>query len=139
MTRDGGSPTFESSDGRYLYYQKGRDVPGLWRMPVDGGEEELVFDGLPKDAYERWALADDGVYFGDITDDGPVIEFYSFATRRVTRVAATQSNSIALSPDGQRLLYSRLDRLELWLAERRRALAVASSFSLCGRLESGGR
>jgi Tol biopolymer transport system component/predicted Ser/Thr protein kinase len=121
VTRDGGSPAFESSDGRYLYYQKGPGVDGLWRMAVDGGEEELVFDGLPSGRWDRparggwdtWTLADDGVYFGDSTEDGSVIEFYSFATRKVTRIATTEgSDSITISPDGRRLLYANLDRLE---------------------------
>ena len=37
VTRNGGFAAFESPDGRWLYYALGRGVPGLYRMPVEGG------------------------------------------------------------------------------------------------------
>jgi Tol biopolymer transport system component len=110
VTTHGGSPAFESRDGRYVYYQKGHDTPGLWRMPVAGDEEELVFDRLPKDDWGGWALAGDGVYFDESAKTGEVVEFYSFATRRVTQIAKLDwLLGLALSPDGRWLLYANRD------------------------------
>jgi hypothetical protein len=37
VTRQGGFEGFESPDGKYFYYAKGRDIPGIWRIPVAGG------------------------------------------------------------------------------------------------------
>ncbi|MEZ5355049.1 MAG: hypothetical protein R2762_20630 [Bryobacteraceae bacterium] len=42
MTSAGGYEAFESLDGRWLYYTRNRLQPGLWRIPVEGGREELV-------------------------------------------------------------------------------------------------
>ena len=44
VTKQGGFEGFESPDGKYFDYAKGRDVPGIWRTPVDGGVETLVVD-----------------------------------------------------------------------------------------------
>ena len=37
VTSDGGFAAFESPDGRYLYYAKGRGAPGLWRKLLPNG------------------------------------------------------------------------------------------------------
>jgi hypothetical protein len=42
---------FESHDEQFLYYQKGNDAPGVWRMPVNGGREEPV---LPEATRRIW-------------------------------------------------------------------------------------
>jgi Tol biopolymer transport system component len=108
---DGGTPAFESRDGRYVYYHKGRGGSGLWRIPVEGGEEELVWDEAGADFGGRWVLADDGVYFATRVGDQAVIEFYSFMTRTRTKVASVpQVDGLALSPDGRRLLYRTVER-----------------------------
>jgi len=46
VTRSGGWRSRESFDGKVLYYQK-IDLPGLFRMPVDGGPEERIADVQP--------------------------------------------------------------------------------------------
>jgi Tol biopolymer transport system component len=40
MTKHGGFTSFESADGKFLYYSKG--AIGVWRVPVDSGEETLI-------------------------------------------------------------------------------------------------
>jgi Tol biopolymer transport system component len=116
VTRDGGSPAFESQDGKYVYYKKGlpgfgQAVPGLWRMSVEGGEEELVFDRFPKEIWwAGWGLANDGVYFMERATPDWVIKFYSFATRRVMQIATSPLIcSVAVSPNGRWLLYAQQD------------------------------
>jgi Tol biopolymer transport system component len=44
VTRKGGFEGFETEDGRFLLYVKGRETPGIWRVPTAGGEEILVSD-----------------------------------------------------------------------------------------------
>ena len=47
ITKQGGQTATESPDGRYLYYAKYESSPtAIWRVPVSGGEEEPVVDGL---------------------------------------------------------------------------------------------
>jgi eukaryotic-like serine/threonine-protein kinase len=114
VTRAGGLLAFESRDGRYVYYQKGLDASELWRLPVEGGEEQLLCSiGFRRNnGVGGWALADDGVYFTETVkkEVRDVIEFYSFATRRVTQIRTLGwVNGIALSPDGRWLLYAQRD------------------------------
>src|SRR5262249_59416746 len=44
ITKQGGFDNVESPDGRFLYYAKGRGVPGIWRVPIQGGAEVPVPD-----------------------------------------------------------------------------------------------
>ncbi len=76
----------ESADGKFFYYQKARNqtVPGIWRVPVEGGEETLLFDQHRAGIWRSWTFTERGIYF--VTGETPartVIEFYSFATGRV--------------------------------------------------------
>jgi Tol biopolymer transport system component len=113
VTQQGGFAAFESPDGNYVYYAKGRDVPGLWRVPVKGGEEALVLNRLGVGAWPLWAVVNQGIYFAEPEGKSRgVIEFFSFATRRVIRVAAIEKlpgNGLALSRDGRWLLYGQDD------------------------------
>ena len=88
VTTKGGFEGFESPDGKYFYYAKGRDVPGIWRTPVDGGVETLVVDHHGAGFWRSWAVTQEGVYF--VTAEmpaRPIIEFFSFATGDVRQVA----------------------------------------------------
>jgi Tol biopolymer transport system component len=118
VTKQGGLAAFESPDGKYIYYAKGLDVPGLWRVSVEGGEETLVLDRIGSKTshpalWGLWAVVNEGIYFA--APEGKirgVIEFFRFSTRRVTRVAAMErppGNGLAVSPDGRWLLYTQSD------------------------------
>jgi len=66
VTQRGGYAAFESSDG-YVYYAKKRilavgEPNSLWRVPVEGGVEEVVIEDLYS-SWSNWALAGDFVYF----------------------------------------------------------------------------
>jgi hypothetical protein len=118
VTKRGGFAAFESGDGKSLYYTK-PDASGLWKMPVEGGEESMVFDLIKPDYWGYWAPVDDGVYFVN-PDAGPrpSIEFFDFATRRVAQVAILQKAvdisppGLAVSPDGRWLLCNQIDQSE---------------------------
>src|SRR5207249_4701906 len=73
-----------SADGRFLYYAK-LDVPGIWRMPLQGGEETLILDQpyVPF-AWWDWALGRNGIYFINFeTKPDPTIGFFELATHKI--------------------------------------------------------
>src|SRR5689334_1103692 len=43
VTHHGGVEAFESLDGMFVYYAK-RESDGIWRVPVQGGEETQVLN-----------------------------------------------------------------------------------------------
>lgn len=116
VTRQGGFEGYESPDGKSLYYTKGRGLPGIWRVPVDGGEEQLAVDQDQAGLWRYWRVADQGIYFAATTAAGPVIELFSFASGRITEVARPprgperNTPGLAVSPDGRTILYVQADR-----------------------------
>src|SRR4030095_3654297 len=46
VTTLGGREGVESFDGTFFYYTKGFGVAGVWKVPVNGGEETFVLDGV---------------------------------------------------------------------------------------------
>jgi Tol biopolymer transport system component/DNA-binding winged helix-turn-helix (wHTH) protein len=117
VTKQGGFEAFESSDGKFLYYTKDRDIPGIWRMPVAGGEETLLPELLGVRTYRYWALADSGIYFVPETKKPrSPINFFSFATGTVAQVATIEKpllygpSGLGVSPDGRSILYTQVDR-----------------------------
>ena len=117
VTRQGGGLAFESFDGKYVYYVKGWEGPakGIWRVPVDGGEELQVLDSFHSENNGDWAVADDGLYFiNPEAKDGVAMEFFEFATRKVRQVGklgkvTIGSTCIAVSPDRRQILYVQID------------------------------
>jgi Tol biopolymer transport system component len=124
VTKKGGAVAQESNDGKFLYYAKSYNAPGLWRVPVEGGEENPVLDAFPQESRYAWAVADQGIYFiAPVKQNaGPrsvikyFIEFFSFATGRIAPFAPLEKKpdldgpSFAVSPDGRWILYSQVDQ-----------------------------
>jgi Tol biopolymer transport system component len=116
VTKAGGFAAFESTDGKFIFYAK-FDAPGLWRIPVDGGEEKLILDKLQPGLWGYWAVADKGIYFVNASaKPHPAIEFFSFAAQQVTRVALMEKDpalgnpGLAVSLDGRHILYAQVDQ-----------------------------
>jgi hypothetical protein len=86
---------------------------GLWRVPVDGGEELRVLDSSKS---ELGVVVDDGIYFiNPDAKDEVVMEFFDFATRKERRVAGLGKLNIlpfciAVSPDRRQILYTQNDQ-----------------------------
>jgi dipeptidyl aminopeptidase/acylaminoacyl peptidase len=116
VTQQGGREAFESFDGDLVYYTKSFGIPGIWKVPVTGGDETRVLDEALQGF---WALLDNGIYFvNPRATPRPTIDFFNFATGRTSQVAAIErelqltSPSLTVSPDGRWLLYAEVDNLE---------------------------
>jgi len=113
LTEHGGIDPLESYDGRTIYYTK-FDEAGIWSMPASGGSESPVVTGKPQVSHwGHWAVTESGLYLLDA--DGqphPTIEFYSFATGRITPVLSLETGlspwqpSISASRDGRQIFYT---------------------------------
>jgi hypothetical protein len=116
VTHHGGFAAFESHDGAFLYYAKGLKVPGLWRIPTNGGEEVEVISSLEAGYWGYWAVVDNGIYYLDSTMKFG-INLFDIATRRNTRLfdlgnrPARQAPGLAVSRDKKTILYTQLDAL----------------------------
>jgi Tol biopolymer transport system component/DNA-binding winged helix-turn-helix (wHTH) protein len=116
VTHRGGFAAFESLDGKVLYYAKGLNVPGLWRMPSDGGEESELISSLEPGYWGYWAVVEDGIYYLDTTAK-PGIAFFNVTTHRTARVfdlenrPAREAPGLAVSPDKGTILYTQVDAL----------------------------
>ena len=116
VTHHGGFSSFESSDGRFLYYAKGQTLHGLWRIPANGGEEIRLTNSLGAGYWGYWAVGEKGIYYLDTTER-PGIAFFDITSRRTTRMfdlenrPALEAPGLAVSPDKKTILYTQLDAL----------------------------
>src|SRR5262249_22992250 len=109
---------FESPDGKYLYYAKGRSSSGLWRKVLATGNEEEVLEQLKPGYWGYWAVVENGIYFADQPEPTapPGIFFYDFASKRsrlisrVDRPLAVTDSAFAISPDRRQLLFTQVDQ-----------------------------
>jgi hypothetical protein len=115
----------ESPDRRFVYYAKHWISPtSIWRVPVDGGEETLVVDGVSNSL--NFVVADRGLYFLAVAESTPrppaavfhratqrtSIDFFEYATGKRTTLFEVGKQAwvgMALSPDQRSLLYSVID------------------------------
>ncbi len=119
VTREGGFEGFESIDGKYLYYSKGNDTPGIWRLDLAHGNETPVPELSEAGYFRHWALAPRGIYFvpnGEAFRKDAAVRFFDFTTRRTVRVGAVGKlvtagpGALAVSRDETSLLYVHVDR-----------------------------
>jgi len=112
ITKNGGFAALPSLDGQYLYYAKGRDLPGLWRISANGGEEMELLCDLPPGAWGYVAVTPDGIYYPDASIPGKGgLYYYDFATKRSSPSFVADKEqpdngapALAVSPDGRNLL-----------------------------------
>jgi Tol biopolymer transport system component len=112
VTQHGGYSALESYDGKYLYYVKFFS-PGIWRMPLSGGEEERIIDQPEAWYWAHWDITDNGLYFFDIAaSPRPDMKFYDFQTRRITSVLQTDGQvrywtpGVSASRNGRTIYYA---------------------------------
>ena len=113
ITKLGGSTATESPDGRYLYYAKYETSPSaIWRVPVGGGKEEPVVDGLSYSL--NFVVAARGIYFlatsgGRRQTTLDLFDFPSGKRSTLAHIGKPFWLGMALSPDEKSLLYSVVD------------------------------
>ena len=117
LTRKGGFEGFESADGQFLLYVKGREIPGIWRVPTTGGDELPVTDRDQVGYWRCWRLARGGIYFATAAPPaGPRIEFLDLARGAIRQIALLPKPpdatipGLAVSPGGQKLLLAQYDQ-----------------------------
>jgi Tol biopolymer transport system component/serine/threonine protein kinase len=106
VTHAGGFASLSSRDGRYIYYTKQPGPPGLFRMPAEGGEEELV---VPQ-ALVNWSsfgVTAKGVCF--VTDRS--LQFLDAATGKISTLAVVPLTwGLSVSPDDRYVVWAQIDR-----------------------------
>jgi Tol biopolymer transport system component len=106
VTHHGGFAAFESYDAKTLYYSR-FEGGGIWSIPVGGGEEQQVTDGLHKGYWGHFAVTDAGLYLlNSESVPKPMLVFYNFQTRRLTPVLQLEDSlhglpNLAASRDGR--------------------------------------
>ena len=115
VTQQGGFAAAEALDGHTLYYTK-KNTPGLWRKPLPAGTDQEILKTLSIDDWGNWAIENEGIYF--VRRDANALWFYAFATEEAvavfqpTRLIPTGDPALAVSPDGQWVLFGQVDRQE---------------------------
>lgn len=108
VTKHGGYAGFESQDGHELYFV-GHQEAGIWRQPIEGGQETKVVN-VPV-SWGHWALAKSGIYFVNQAGPKPVIQFYRFGNKRIMNIAtlerplAPEESGLDISPDERTILF----------------------------------
>ncbi len=133
VTSRGGFAAFEApgapgatggAAAKFIYYAKGRNAAGIWRIPAAGGQEEPVLEALPAGYWGYWTVLDRGIYFarpepGALRSGWPpawAIKFFDFATRRTSHIATIEKElpagiaGFSVSPDGRLILYGQVDQ-----------------------------
>jgi hypothetical protein len=122
VTQHGGFNAFESADGKYLYFAKGPAKPGVWRRRLDArddGVEEPVLESIEQ--WSWWSVSPNGIYFFQRLEQQPqvrqtriALKFFNLQSRRISQLALLHKpvGPLALSPDGRRLVYTQIDRLD---------------------------
>jgi eukaryotic-like serine/threonine-protein kinase len=120
VTKNGGYALRTVTDD-FVYYTRASGVtakkssePGVWRVPLDGGEEIRVFDQEVRPV--ALFVSEDGVYFiarGPST--GSTMEFYSFSNKQITRLFSIEKRApfgLSASPDGKWIVWSQADQID---------------------------
>jgi Tol biopolymer transport system component/DNA-binding winged helix-turn-helix (wHTH) protein len=122
VTKNGGLRAVESPDGHSLYFTK-YDVPGIWKMPINGGPESLVIKEFDSLRWYNWAVSANGIYLiscrtnlkgGEITRAAGscAINFFEFSTHKLIALWHLEKPpgwGLTLSPDRRSLMYVQRD------------------------------
>jgi hypothetical protein len=122
LTTTGGLTATESPSGQELYFTRpGR--PGLWRMALQGEnaltEPELVISDLSHQDGRNWRLVGEGNAVERIAwvmrvQGSAFLMFHDLATGEssfLTELPGLAGSGLALSPDGDEIIYPRTDNM----------------------------
>lgn len=111
VTQKGGVVALASPDGKWVYYTRS-GVPGLWRIPANGGEEKQVLSGPPSLFPDYWALTQHGIYFLGESGSKKEIQFASYSHPEYIQPiltlehAPTLFSGLSVSSDDRWLIYA---------------------------------
>ena len=110
VSKNGGFVANESPDAKWIYYTK-YHTSGLWRMPVEGGDDVQVLSGPPAVFWGYWSVTPRGIYYLDIQKSRIAISFWNFSSSAVAQVCTLSRRpppfaGMTVSRDGRWLLYS---------------------------------
>ncbi len=122
LTTTGGLTATESPSGHELYFTRpGR--PGLWHVALQGAkasaEPELIIPGLGHQDRRNWRLVGDGSAVEWIAwvmrvQGSAFLMFHDLATGEssfLTELPGLAGSGLALSPDGDEIIYPRTDNM----------------------------
>jgi len=115
ITHEGGLIPYLFED--YIYYIKNWTYRDIWRIPVNGGAEEPVLQGVSNLDMASWTVVKNGIYFIHNNNSGArVLEFYNFSTNKISNIKdvprARYFSKIEVTPDENYLLYSRKESIK---------------------------
>ena len=118
VTKKGGYASFESVDGKSLYFVKSGPQSTIMKLSLTGGDEEPVDKRLNGIHWGAWIITGKGIYFAKNDSIGQSkIYFYNFTNREIKQILETpktiyiSSGTLAISPDGHYLLFTQFDRV----------------------------
>jgi Tol biopolymer transport system component len=116
ITKSGGFASWESTNGKYVYYAKDRFGSGLWRVPAGGGKEEPVTAALEPGMWGNWRVGSNGILFAEAKSPFRLrsLDPETMRQRDVGRLPSEPMRGdagMALSPDGAWLYVSLADPL----------------------------
>src|SRR5579871_77691 len=104
----------EAPDGKSLILFNAPER-GFWEVPLPTGSPQKIPHLEEANARRWWTIGGDGLWFYDELQRRPSLFVYSFTTKKVSRVMdfdrmlPVSTPSMAISPDGRSLIYSRTD------------------------------
>jgi eukaryotic-like serine/threonine-protein kinase len=124
VTSRGGYEAQVAPDGKFIYYTQ-RDSEQVYRLSVQGGTEQLVYELSNSGRHAFWSVVKEGIYFLYWDMSNTWLDLFSFATQRVTRTVALPRRptewdpGLSLAPDGRWFIYAQEDQrsMDLWLVE----------------------
>jgi Tol biopolymer transport system component/DNA-binding winged helix-turn-helix (wHTH) protein len=87
VTSDDGIVGYESPDGKWLYFARGDESNGIWRMPASGGEAVRILDQPMAGYWGYWAVTPSGICFLDQRQSTPSISIYDPVSQKTTVIA----------------------------------------------------
>lgn len=107
VTEYGGYEAEEGPDGEYLYYTKFRDT-GMWRMPIQGGQETQFLPGVQMLYDESFVIRGDSLVFKEMEEGQIAIKKLDLKTSEVSLITTVDSarlRNFSLNKDATKMLF----------------------------------